>query len=152
MKNITLDINILMDFLFKRNGHEKVAEIFKYCSQKTISGYICAHEITTLSYFLNKAVKEKNKIKKSISGIMKRFKVIEINEELLGKALNSAIDDFEDAVIEVSSNEKEIAYIITRNIKDFKKSTVKAITPEELLVIIKNNLENKENNKKKTDV
>jgi predicted nucleic acid-binding protein len=136
MKNITLDVNILMDFLFKRDGHEKVAEIFKLCSQKTINGYICAHEITTLSYFLDKSVKDKNKIKKSITGIMKRFKVIEINEELLSKALNSGIDDFEDAVIEVSSNEKSVEYIITRNIKDFKKSIVKAITPEELLVII----------------
>ena len=29
MKKIVIDINILMDFLFKRNGHEKVAEIFK---------------------------------------------------------------------------------------------------------------------------
>jgi predicted nucleic acid-binding protein len=35
MKNITLDVNILMDFLFKRDGHEKVAEIFKYTVPKT---------------------------------------------------------------------------------------------------------------------
>jgi predicted nucleic acid-binding protein len=147
MKNITLDVNILMDFLFKRDGHEKVAEIFNYCSQKIVSGYICAHEITTLSYFLDKTVKEKIKVKKSISVIMKRFTVIEINEDLLNKTLNSEVDDFEDAVIEVSSNEKEVEYIITRNIKDFKKSIVKAITPEELLVIIKNSLEdNKKNN------
>jgi predicted nucleic acid-binding protein len=139
MKNITLDVNILMDFLFKRSGHEKVAEIFNYCTQKTINGFVCAHEITTLSYFLDKTVKDKNKIKKSISGLMKRFKVIEINEELLNKALNSGIEDFEDAVIEVSSNEKAVEYIITRNIKDFKKSIIKALTPEELLVIIKNN-------------
>jgi predicted nucleic acid-binding protein len=136
MKSITLEINILMDFLFKRDGHEKAAEIIKRCSQKTITGYVCAHEITTLSYYLNKVVKDKNKIKKSISGLMKRLKVIEINERILNKALNSSIEDFEDAVIETSSNDKGVEYIITRNIKDFKKSAVKAITPEELLVVI----------------
>jgi predicted nucleic acid-binding protein len=139
MKNITLDVNILMDFLFKRDGHEKVAEIFNYCSQKRIDGYMCAHEITTLSYFLNKTVKDKIKVKKTLEGIIKRFKVIEINGELLFKALNSEIDDFEDAVVEVSSREKKVDYIITRNIKDFKKSSVKTITPEELLLIIENN-------------
>ena len=138
MKNIVIDINIVMDFLFKREGHEKVAEIFKICSKGEIKGYVCAHEITTLFYFLNKSVNDKIKIKKSLSGIMKRFKVIEINEELLHEALNSGIDDFEDAVIEVSANGKNADYILTRNIKDFKKSIVHAITPEEFLIIFHN--------------
>jgi hypothetical protein len=31
-------------------------------------------------------------------------------------------------------------YILTRNTKDFKKSMVKAIIPEELLVILKNDV------------
>ena len=134
MKNIVIDINILMDFLFKRQGHEKIAEIFKICSKGNIRGFICAHEITTLYYFLNKTVRDKRKIKKSLSGIMSQFTIIETNANLLNKALYSEINDFEDAVIEVSAKEKNAEYIVTRNIKDFKKSIVKAITPEELLV------------------
>jgi predicted nucleic acid-binding protein len=138
MKSITIDLNILMDFLFKRDGHEKAAEIFGHCAQKEINGFICAHEVTTLSYFLEKSVRDKNKLRKAISGIMKRFKVIEINEKILDDALHSAVDDFEDAVIEVSSKTKKIDYIITQNIKDFKKSSVKALTPEEILGVLNN--------------
>ena len=67
---------------------------------------------------------------------MKSFKVIEINEKILEKALASEIDDFEDAVIEVSANDKKAAYILTRNTRDFKKSVVNVITPEELLAIM----------------
>jgi predicted nucleic acid-binding protein len=136
MKKIVIDINIFMDFLFKREGHEKVAEIFKHCIKGSIRGFSCAHEITTLSYFLRKSNKDKMKIKKTISGIMKRFKVIAINEEILNKALFSDIEDFEDAVIEISSKKNAADYILTRNIKDFKKSVIKPITPEELLLII----------------
>ena len=105
MKRVVIDINIFMDFLFKRDGHEKVAEIFKHCIKRNIMGFSCAHEITTLNYFLSKSDKDKIKIKKTISGIMKRFKVIAINEDILNKALFSEIDDFEDAVIEISSKE-----------------------------------------------
>jgi hypothetical protein len=54
-------------------------------------------------------------------------------------SLYSEIDDCEDAVIEVSSNINNVEYILTRNIKDFKKSIIKAITPEELLMILKSN-------------
>jgi predicted nucleic acid-binding protein len=140
MKNIVIDINIFMDFLFKRQGHENVAEIFKYCMKGNLKGFICAHEITTLCYFLDKMESDKSKTKKVISRLMKRFTVIEINEELLNKALSSEIDDFEDAVIEVSAIDRNAGYIITRNIKDFKKSIVPAKTPEELVLMINNEL------------
>ena len=136
MKNTVIDTNIFMDFLFKRQGHESVVEVFKFCIKGNIKGFICAHEITTLCYFLDKAEKDKSKTKKVISQLMKRFTVIEINEELLNGALNSEIDDFEDAVIEVSAINRNIDYIITKNIKDFKKSIIPVKTPEELILLI----------------
>jgi predicted nucleic acid-binding protein len=138
MKNTVIDINIFMDFLFKRQGHENVFEVFRFCMKGNIEGFICAHEITTLCYFLDKVKKDKSQIKKIISRLMKRFTVIEINKELLNKALNSEIDDFEDAVIEVSAIDRNIDYIITRNIKDFKKSIIPVKTPEELLLMMGN--------------
>ena len=136
MKNIVIDVNILMDFLFKRQGHENVVKIFEFCMKGSIKGFICAHEITTLCYFLDKVEKDKSQTKRVISRLMKWFTVIEINEDLLNKALNSKIDDFEDAVIEVSAIENNVDYIITRNIKDFKKSIISSKTPEELLFVI----------------
>jgi hypothetical protein len=68
---------------------------------------------------------------------MNRFEIIEVNAGILKSALASEISDYEDAVIESSSVEKKIEYILTRNIKDFKKSIVSAITPEELLALLK---------------
>ena len=139
MKNIVIDINIFMDFLFRRAGHEKVAEVFGICFKGALKAFICAHEITTLAYFLEKKIRDKRKIRKSLSGIMNRFLVIETNVELLNKALSSEIKDFEDAVIEVSAKEIKAEYILTRDVKDFKKSVISAITPEELLAITSKN-------------
>jgi len=136
MKKIVIDVNILMDFLFKRDGHEKAAHIFKYCSDGYIKGFVCAHEIATLYYFLDKSVRDKIKIKKSLSCIINEFEIIEINAETLEKALTSEINDYEGAIIEVSSLKKKADYILTRYIKDFKKSMVKPITPDELLALL----------------
>jgi predicted nucleic-acid-binding protein len=140
MKNIVIDINIFMDFLFKRKGHENVEEIFKFCIKGDVKGFVCAHEITTLCYFLDKMKNDRSQINKIISRLMRRFFVIEINEELLNRALYSKIDDFEDAVIEVSAIDKNVDYVITRNIKDFKESVIPAKTPEELIVLLKTNI------------
>ncbi|GHU42958.1 hypothetical protein FACS1894190_12890 [Spirochaetia bacterium] len=45
MKNIIFDINILLDFLFKRDGHKKVAELFKLAAAKKIKGFVCTSTI-----------------------------------------------------------------------------------------------------------
>jgi predicted nucleic acid-binding protein len=136
MKGITLDLNIILDFLFKRDGHAEVVKIFERCAIGGVRGYVCAHEITTLSYFLDKAAGDNEKNALIISEILDRFEIIEINQNILTEALRSAITDYEDAVIETASKSKGIKYIITRNIKDFKKSSVKAITPQEYLLMV----------------
>jgi hypothetical protein len=50
--------------------------------------------------------------------------------------VNSPINDYEDAVIEMSSIKEKIDYIITRNISDFKLSRVDATTPTEFLQLL----------------
>jgi predicted nucleic acid-binding protein len=135
MKTILIDLNVIIDYLDKRTGHEKALEIIVQCCLKKAKGYLCAHEITTLSYFLSKNAKTRNKNIKIISGLLKMFEIIEINKTILEKSLFSDLVDYEDAVIEVSAKEKNVDYIITRNIKDFKRSQVKTLLPEEYLVM-----------------
>jgi predicted nucleic-acid-binding protein len=138
MKTILLDLNILLDYLFNRDGHEKVTKIIGMCVLKKLKGFVCAHEITTLSYFLNKSIKDKREVVKTIAMILKMFQIIEINEKILNEALYSEITDYEDAVIEISSRDRKIDYIITRNIKDFKKSIIKSMTPDEFIALQEN--------------
>ena len=51
-------------------------------------------------------------------------------------ALASAVIDYEDAVIERVAAKADMDYIVTRNRKGFQQGTVKAILPEELIVLI----------------
>ena len=133
MKTILVDLNIILDYLGDRDGCEKAGELFAKCFQKELKGYVCAHEITTLSYFLGKTQKNKNETLKIISRIMQIFDLIETNKTILEKAVLSTITDFEDAVIVESAKLKKIDCIITRNIKDYKNCTVPVMPPEEYL-------------------
>ena len=133
MKTILIDLNIILDYLEDRDGCEKAGELFAKCFQGEQKGYVCAHEITTLSYYLGKTRKDRSENMKIISRILQIFDVIEIGKTLLEKAVLSNITDFEDAVIVESAKAKKIDYIITRNIKDFRNSSVPAMLPEEYL-------------------
>ncbi|MDR3238213.1 MAG: PIN domain-containing protein [Spirochaetia bacterium] len=136
MKTILIDLNIILDYLQEREGYEKALDIIVQCWRKKVKGYVCAHEITTLSYFLTKMSKNRDKNIKIISTILELFEIIEINKPILKKALLSNIGDYEDAVIVESAKEKRIDYIITKNTKDFKNSQIKILMPEEYLATI----------------
>ena len=100
-----------------------------------ISGYICAHEVTTLSYFLFKEQKDKNKVVTTISTLFDIFQIIPIDETILKASLLSPITDYEDAVIEVSAVKFNIDYILSRNISDFKLSRIPTYTPEQFFLL-----------------
>lgn len=135
MKKVLIDLNIIIDFLSKRNFHEEAARLINMCVEKKISGFICAHEVTTLSYFLLKEQRDKAKVINTITALLDIFKVIPIDEFILRDALISPISDYEDAVIEVSSMKHNVDYIISRNISDFKLSRIPAYTPEQFLLL-----------------
>ena len=57
--------------------------------------------------------------------------VVDMNRTVVLNALNSRFKDFEDALQNYSAVEhSEISMIITRNIKDYKKSELAVLTPE----------------------
>ena len=134
MKKVLIDLNIILDFLNKRNFHEEAANIINMCVEKKLYGFIAAHEITTLSYFLLKEKKDKNKAADIISALLDMFNIIPIDEKILREALFSPVKDYEDAVIEVSSVKNSIDYIISRNLGDFKSARIQVFTPEQFFI------------------
>ena len=135
MKKVLIDLNIILDFLNKRNFHKEAAKLINMCVEKKFEGFICAHEITTLSYFLFKQQNDKAKVINTITMLLDIFNVIPIDENILRDSLVSPITDYKDAVIEVSSVKTNIDYIISRNISDFKFSRIPTYTPEQFFTL-----------------
>lgn len=136
MKRVLIDLNIIIDMLNKRMDHESALMIYDLCSREIIKGYIAAHEITTLSYFLEKSKATVNKRNKIINNLLDNLSVLSPNESTLRKALDSVIKDYEDAVIDELTKKEELDFIITRNYKDFAKSRNPIYTAREALEII----------------
>ena len=135
MEKVLIDLNIILDFLNKRNFHQEAARLINMCAENVLTGYICAHEVTTLSYFLFKEQKDKNKVVTTISTLFDIFQIIPIDETILKASLLSPITDYEDAVIEVSAVRFNIDYILSRNISDFKLSRIPTYTPEQFFLL-----------------
>ena len=131
---ILIDTNIIMDYIGKREPFLADARmIIKLCTEKSINGCISSHTITNLFYILRKELSAKDR-RTLLLKLTRAFPVIGIDYVKLEDALkNDVFEDLEDCLQDECAKEFYADYIVTRNIKDFVKSSIKAIEPHEFL-------------------
>jgi len=135
IKKIFVDCNIVYDLLIKRAPYyDDAADLFDQCVEAPHELYLSALTFSQISYFLSK-VKHIN-ILTVLKDFRKLIKISSVDQNMIDDALASKFTDFEDAVQYYSASSIHADYIVTRNIKDFKHSKIKVISPKEFLKLI----------------
>lgn len=131
MKQVFIDTNVILDFLADRIPFSEHASIlFQLAKDNKINIHISALSINNTYYILRK-VTSNNKALQLISEILEYTEVQDMSREIIRKAIKSGFKDFEDALQYHSAMEVgSIDVIITRNLKDFKKSELPVLSPE----------------------
>ena len=133
---VLFDTNIILDVLLDRKPFsEHASYLMSKVERSEINGFVCATTVTTIHYLLSKHL-DNEKSNESIHSIMALFEVASVNRVVIENALNSKFTDFEDSVLHESARHAGAEYIITRNIKDFKRSKVPVYTPIEFLSML----------------
>lgn len=137
MKKILIDTDVILDFFFDRQPFSKnAAIIFSLCENKQIEGFVTPVIISNTYYLLRRTAKHEKIIEK-LKLLVKITSILDMNTKVVENALNSNFLDFEDALQNFSAiNNGKIDAIITRNVKDFKKSTIGIFTPENYIKLI----------------
>ena len=128
-----IDANILLDVLQKREPYyHDSSVIWKLCETKQISGCVSTLSFANLVYVMRKELSAEQ-IEETLRALALIFEFVELSISDLNHAAKMKWDDFEDAIQSATAERKHADYIITRNIRDFKKSSVMALTPTELI-------------------
>jgi predicted nucleic acid-binding protein len=131
VKRIFLDSDIILDALLKRP--EFLVPAMNIISLANINFKIVTSSVAFVNvhYFLDKFEKT-NKLQ-LLARLRSIISIIEVGETIIDLALKSGINDFEDAVQYYSAMSVNADFIITRNIKDYKQSTIPVLTAEQFL-------------------
>lgn len=130
---ILIDTNVILDVLCDRREFvEASSMVWKCCETGQLEGYISALTVPNIVYILRKEL-DRQKTRQLISQITMIFKVADLKAADLKHAAELDADDFEDAVQMCQASRIGAAYIVTRNIRDYKNSGVPALKPSELL-------------------
>lgn len=134
MNKVLVDTDVILDFFFDREPFsEDASQILSWCESGKIHGFVTPVMISNICYILRKLDKHE-KIIENLKMLMSFVDVAIIDKKTVLNALNSKFKDFEDALQNFSAiNESDIQVIITRNIKDYKTSSLAVMTPENYL-------------------
>jgi predicted nucleic acid-binding protein len=134
MKNILIDTDVILDFFFDREPFsENAAKILSLCEKKEIVGFVTPVIVSNVYYLLSQKGKQEKVIEK-LKILLSILEILIIDKSSIILALNSEFKDFEDALQNYSAElNGKIDIIVTRNIKDYKKSELSIMTPDNFL-------------------
>lgn len=145
MNRVLIDTDVILDFFFDRKPFsDNAAKVLALCESKVITGYITSVIISNVYYLLRQTAKH-GKVVDKLNQLLSITEVLTTDKEIIKQSLNSPFTDFEDALQNFSAEMNgNIDVIVTRNLKDYKKSALGVMTPEHYLkVLIDSHLQNK---------
>ncbi|HAL81300.1 MAG TPA: VapC toxin family PIN domain ribonuclease [Mucilaginibacter sp.] len=135
-KHLFLDSDVLLDWLLKSEPfssytqtviNESLRQNFKVSTSTLV--------IANVNFILSNRTSVSN-ARQNIKKLVNLINILPFEGDIINLALNSAFTDFEDSIQFFIADKYNCDIIITRNIKDYKKSTIPVLTAEQFLQLL----------------
>lgn len=134
---VMFDLNIVLDVVQRREPHYRLsAASLSRVLGDHVHGVFPSHGVTTVHYLVSRYA-DKNRANQLVDWLCSRFEIGTAGRQEFMRARGLPLADFEDAVVCAVAEKCVCDGIVTRNLGDFTGSPVRAISPEEFLLHLK---------------
>ena len=134
---IIFDTCVILDYLLDREEYSSNAEkLIIKVAQNRLQGLITVKSLMDVHCILKHTIHNEEKIREIISTLLDSFALVDSTGENAVRALSSDVNDYEDALMIETAVSYEADGIVTRNLKDYRKSPIRIYSPEELLAVL----------------
>ena len=132
-----IDTCVVIDALQNREPFCADAQrVFLAVANRRVGGSITAKAVTDIYYLMHRYTHDDAQSRRALSAIFALFDVLDTAGLDCRRAISSEISDYEDAVMVESAIRAEVDCIVTRNKRDYEKSSVPVYSPAEFLDLI----------------
>ncbi len=132
---VLIDTNVILDLLLARPAFVLEAQrITDRVEAGACRALLCATTITNIDYLARKQLGGAA-ARTAITALLDLYDIAAVTRATLQLAVASDMPDFEDAVLAYSAHLSGAQAIVTRNLRDFAKSPVRAYTPSQFLAL-----------------
>jgi predicted nucleic acid-binding protein len=134
---VLVDTNVVIDVLQRREPHFADSHaVVVSCARGNVEGWFCAKAITDVFDIMHRHFHDNEPCLDMVRKLYKLFRVANTTAASCLQAAFSLVGDYEDAIVDETAKGIGANYIVTRNVGDFKNSTVPAITPSGLMELV----------------
>ncbi len=131
--NALLDTNVVVDVLARREPFfADSCLILDHAERGDFVASICTTTVTTIFYLVRRHLGAPETIAR-IRDLTTICSVAPVNQVVVDAALGEAFPDFEDAILHHSAVLAGADCIVTRNVADFRKSSLPVYSPAQFL-------------------
>jgi len=128
---ILVDTDVILDVVLERVPHADAASaVLERLEAGTDRGFIAWHSISNIYYLLDAPGAQ---VRQMLRGLLAFLKVAPTSTEAALRATELPMKDFEDAMQVVCAEACGAELIVTRNVKDYAKSPIPAVSPSKWL-------------------
>jgi predicted nucleic acid-binding protein len=133
MTRVFVDTDVCLDLLVGREPHRQAAALlFSLAEQRKLMLFVSSLSFANLDYLLRSTYgSTSSRTKLAIFKTL--VEVAPVSDTTIDLAITSSFTDFEDAIQYNCALQQKIEWLITRNLKDFKKASIHVMTPEMFL-------------------
>ena len=132
---ILIDTNVILDLLLERPAFlQEAQQISDRVERGDCHAMLCATTVTTIDYLARKQLGSPG-ARAALAALLDLYDIAAVTRATLLMALASDMPDFEDAVLAHAAHQAGAQAIVTRNLRDFAKSPVRAYTPAQFLAL-----------------
>lgn len=125
---ILIDTDVLLDVALKREPHAGASvAVLRWAEQEAGSGHLAWHSLANTAYVL------KGDTRRFLLELLEFLEVVETSTEAAQRALKLPRGNVDDALQAAAAIACGAEYIVTRNVRDYSRSPVRAISPTEFM-------------------
>lgn len=132
-----IDTCVVIDALQDRVPFSSDAQhVFLAIANRRVEGLITAKAVTDIYYLMHRHTHDDAQSRRALSAIFTLFELLDTAGMDCRRAISSGLSDYEDAVMVESAIRAEVDCIVTRNERDYGKSSVPVYSPAEFLTLL----------------
>ncbi len=130
---VLVDTHVLLDVLARREAfYAAAAEIWSLAERGEVHAVVSAISFNNVYYVVRRA-EGRVRAEKVMRLIRDVFEPVPPDGQIINQAIDSGMDDFEDAVQFHSAIRARASCLVTRNLDHFPKSDLPILSPEAFL-------------------
>jgi predicted nucleic acid-binding protein len=130
---ILLDTDVLVDVALDRSPHAGHAvDLLTFLEKSPPMAFVAWHSISNF-YYLVRPIRGGDEARDFLADLTRFVTVAPTDTDALRFGAGLGLSDFEDALQVAAAYSCGVELIVTRNLKDYRRSPIPAITPSEAL-------------------